>query len=374
MTDTGPWSGTLDEGGLPRELPRTVEQFSFTGTAREYFGIWIVNVLLTIVTIGVYSAWAKVRRMRYFYGNTFLAGSSFDYHARPVRILIGRIVVLIILGLYNLIANIYPPAAAILFVLFAFVLPFFVMRGLRFKARVTSFRNVRFDFHGGYWGAFKAYVVGSAITWMSLGVLAPIASRWMWTYLFNNTTYGGRPVTSDPALRALYGQWLLPAAMVLGVVVLFGLSLFAVYPALTALFEDARSGTGDADSMLGLLLTILSIALLPIVILFIFAGLIYAAGARNVAYNATLIDGRHRLMSSIGRWRFVWINVSNLVATVATLGLARPWAAVRLAKFLAASTALEVEGSLDGYISRIEEAGPAVAAEYLDVEGFDFGF
>jgi len=162
--------------------------------------------------------------------------------------------------------------------------------------------------------------------------------------------------------------------MVLGVVVLFGLSLFAVYPALTALFEDARTGTGDADSMLGLLLTILSIALLPIVILFIFAGLIYAAGARNVAYNATLIDGRHRLMSSIGRWRFVWINVSNLVATVATLGLARPWAAVRLAKFLAASTALEVEGSLDGYISRIEEAGPAVAAEYLDVEGFDFGF
>jgi uncharacterized membrane protein YjgN (DUF898 family) len=42
-------------------------------------------VLLTIVTIGIYSAWAKVRRLRYFYGNTFLAGSSFDYHAKPVR-------------------------------------------------------------------------------------------------------------------------------------------------------------------------------------------------------------------------------------------------------------------------------------------------
>lgn len=39
----------------------------FTGTAGEYFGIWIVNILLTIVTVGFYSAWAKVRRKRYFY-------------------------------------------------------------------------------------------------------------------------------------------------------------------------------------------------------------------------------------------------------------------------------------------------------------------
>ena len=69
------------------------EPFTFTGTGREYFGIWIVNILLTILTLGIYSAWAKVRRTRYFYGNTRLAGASFDYHARPVQILIGRIVV-----------------------------------------------------------------------------------------------------------------------------------------------------------------------------------------------------------------------------------------------------------------------------------------
>ena len=30
----------------------------FTGKASEYFGIWIVNVLLTILTLGIYSAWA----------------------------------------------------------------------------------------------------------------------------------------------------------------------------------------------------------------------------------------------------------------------------------------------------------------------------
>jgi uncharacterized membrane protein YjgN (DUF898 family) len=35
----------------------------------EYFGIWIVNLLLSLVTLGIYTAWAKVRRLRYFYGN-----------------------------------------------------------------------------------------------------------------------------------------------------------------------------------------------------------------------------------------------------------------------------------------------------------------
>jgi len=38
----------------------------FTGRGTEYFGIWIVNLLLTIITLGIYSAGAKVRRLQYF--------------------------------------------------------------------------------------------------------------------------------------------------------------------------------------------------------------------------------------------------------------------------------------------------------------------
>ena len=66
----------------------------FTGNGAEYFGIWIVNLLLTIVTIGIYSAWAKVRRLQYFYRHTELAGSSFDFHGSPIKILIGRVIAL----------------------------------------------------------------------------------------------------------------------------------------------------------------------------------------------------------------------------------------------------------------------------------------
>ena len=61
-----------------RSSARVNLPFEFRGNGGEYFRIWIVNLLLTIVTLGIYSAWAKVRRLRYFYGNTFLDGQSFD--------------------------------------------------------------------------------------------------------------------------------------------------------------------------------------------------------------------------------------------------------------------------------------------------------
>ena len=54
---------------------------SFGGSGFEYFKIWIVNILLTILTLGLYYPWAKVRKNRYFYGNTSLDERNFEYHA-----------------------------------------------------------------------------------------------------------------------------------------------------------------------------------------------------------------------------------------------------------------------------------------------------
>src|SRR3984957_7341822 len=77
------------------------EPLHFTGSGAQYFGIWIVNLLLTIVTLGIYSAWAKVRRLQYFYRHTEVAGSSFDFHGSPIRILVGRVLALVMLIAYN---------------------------------------------------------------------------------------------------------------------------------------------------------------------------------------------------------------------------------------------------------------------------------
>ncbi|MEN8247124.1 MAG: DUF898 family protein, partial [Thermodesulfobacteriota bacterium] len=90
--------GGMREDTLPRE-PVSVWKpseipFEFTGSGREYFKIWIVNILLSIITLGIYSAWAKVRRKQYLYGNTRLKGAAFEYLADPVKILKGRLFII----------------------------------------------------------------------------------------------------------------------------------------------------------------------------------------------------------------------------------------------------------------------------------------
>src|SRR5262249_15612925 len=66
----------------PREL-----SMRFTGSGSEYFRIWIVNLLLTLVTLTLYYPWAKVRRLRYFYGNTVVDGQPLGFHANPKKVL-----------------------------------------------------------------------------------------------------------------------------------------------------------------------------------------------------------------------------------------------------------------------------------------------
>ena len=83
------------------------EAITFSATGSEYFRIWIVNLLLSIVTLGIYSAWAKVRRNRYFYSSTHLAGGSFEYHGNAVAILKGRIAAVVLVGLLTFIAFIF---------------------------------------------------------------------------------------------------------------------------------------------------------------------------------------------------------------------------------------------------------------------------
>lgn len=165
------------ERSFGRAAEGDIQRLFFTGSGREYFGVWIVNILLTIITLGIYSAWAKVRRNRYFYGNTVLLGRGFEYHASGEQILIGRLIVFACLVLYNIMLTFVPLVGIGLGVLMLFFVPWLVARGLRFTARVTSYRNVRFDFVGGPGGAFLAFIIGPALAALTLGILAPLASR-----------------------------------------------------------------------------------------------------------------------------------------------------------------------------------------------------
>lgn len=344
---------------------------SFTGRASEYFGIWIVNVLLTIITLGIYSAWAKVRRNRYFYGNTVLLGRAFEYHARGLQILIGRLIVVGGLIVLNVIAIVVPILALLPTVVVLVALPWLVAKGLRFTARVTSYRNVRFDFVGGAGGAFKAFILGGLLAVITLGVLAPLASRWSARYVGSNLRYGGKAFDTDPKLGPIYRTWFLSLLITLVGLSVIGLVVFLNIQLIVPMFETAGSLPPEqqipliASFVLGYIVIFTTLGV---------AGLFYRAGVRNIAWSATTFDGRHRLASDLSRTRYTWIAISNLVVTLLTLGLMRPWAAVRMARYTYDHTGVTFVGDVGELFSRIEDQGSAVGSEFMDMEGFDFGF
>ena len=131
----------------------------FKGSGSEYFKIWIVNLFLSILTLGIYSAWAKVRRKRYLYGNTSIKGASFEYHASPITILKGRLIAVALLIVYSVLSELFPLVGFFLLILLFAFIPWIVWRSLRFNARMTSLRNVHFSFKGRLGKSYLFYLV-----------------------------------------------------------------------------------------------------------------------------------------------------------------------------------------------------------------------
>ncbi len=373
-----------------------IHEFSFSGNAREYFGIWIVNLLLSIITLGIYTAWAKVRRLRYFYGNTWLDGHNFEYHAKPVQILIGRIIAISLLIAYNVVAEFVPVLALVLLIPYLLGLPWLINKALQFNSRMTSYRNIRLGFVGSYGRAlwvfivlplivpFVAVTIGTAALFVFgsfqqamggagmivlpiLGLLfligfllfLPYISKQANSYLANGLRFGSSRFSAEIPLSALYrnlGFSMLPLLVIV--------ALFVPVPIVMMMGLDAASDI--AGVMAG-------IASFFVYLVLLVAYLAYSAGVRNIAFNATTIDGQHQLLSAVPRYGYAWVLVSNLFVSVITIGLMIPWAAVRTWKYLARHTAVRSATGLDRFTADQEAQGNVAAAEYLDIDGIDFG-
>ena len=142
----------------PAEVaPADTLRFTFTGSGREYFRIWLVNLCLTIVTLGIYSAWAKVRRLQYFDRNTRLGDAVFDFHGDPKAILKGRLLAVGLLAAYQYAFGFSRVVGAVVVCFLLVALPWLMRSALRFRLRNTSYRALRFDFDGSAAGAYLAY-------------------------------------------------------------------------------------------------------------------------------------------------------------------------------------------------------------------------
>ena len=134
--------------------PKTFADF-FYRSGSEYFRIWIVNLVLTIVTLGLYYPWAKVRRLRYFYNNTHIDNYAFDFHGDPRKMLRGFLLVWSMGVLYAIAGNVSHVAQTVMFAIFVAVWPALFQSSMQFRLANTSWRGLRFQFKGNVAGAYK---------------------------------------------------------------------------------------------------------------------------------------------------------------------------------------------------------------------------
>lgn len=359
--------------------------FSFTGRAGEYFGIWIVNILLSIVTLGIYSAWAKVRNKRYFYGNTKLNGSSFDYLASPIQILKGRIIMFVIFAAFALCQNFYPVAVIPFIIVLYLITPWIMIKALAFNARNSSYRNVRFNFTGKLWEAAKVYLFIPLGTLITLGGLIPYNAFRMNAFIANHSHYGKSSFRFGGTVREYYKAYGLALLFALPFIVIYGAFMaFVLYISLKTLGMDPETIDTEVEEIItswmasyGHYLDWVPVnwlpVLAPLAILLAVIGYTYlTARLQNYFFNNTKV-AEHQFRLDLNFWRLLWIRLSNLVVIALTIGLMVPWAKIRMARYQIERMSLIPHGDLDTLVSEEQEKVGAYGAEIGEGMDLDLG-
>jgi uncharacterized membrane protein YjgN (DUF898 family) len=194
------------------ERARATLPFSFSGSGAEYFRIWLSNLLFSIYTLGGYSAWAKVRRLQYFYGNTWVGGANFVYYGKPKAILLGRVVAVLLLGGLHLASDLSALFFVGLLCGVGLAMPWLLRRALVFRARNSSHRGLRFHFTGRNSAAYRTFLGWTLASVASLGLAGPVAAQRFRQYHFNHLQYGTTAFACTLSVRQCYGVWARVAA------------------------------------------------------------------------------------------------------------------------------------------------------------------
>jgi predicted Zn finger-like uncharacterized protein len=343
---------------LPTEEPRRVG-FEFHGTGADYFGIWIVNSLLKIVTLGIYSPWAKVRKRSYFYGCTILEGKNFDYLANPIALLKGWLIGALLFLLYMFGTSFSPLLSSLIALLVFCLAPWVIVRSRMFNNRNSAHRNIRFSFYPDYAGAYTVYLGLGLLIPLTLGIITPYVIYRQKQFHVENSSFGTTPFKFAACGKDFYKLFLRGIGFTLLIAVCGGI-FFAIFGALL------NGSTGVGESLFPIA------AFFLFIFVYMFIGLYFYVAITNLTWSSVRL-ARHRFVCKLGMRRMFWIFLSNGLAIIFSAGLLTPWATVRLARYRIEQLSLVVDGSLEEFESLSRPEVSAVGEEIGDIFDMDFG-
>jgi uncharacterized membrane protein YjgN (DUF898 family) len=364
--------------------------FRFTGAAGEYFGIWIVNLFLTIITLGIYSAWAKVRKKRYFYGHTWVAGANFDYHGNPIAILKGRLIAAAAFAVYSGVGHFMPKVAAALALLLFAAAPWFIARSMAFNAFNSSYRNIRFRFQATYLDVLKAIwpvalvlvfpllmpefdetgkVPPPKLFWVVLG-LQMLAIFAVYPYVIgalkklhvNHSQYGVAPFSIGVGIGAFYKVYFLTFLLAIAVVFSMGVILAGVAGIIAAI---SNGNWPQRTSYVPVLFGLIGVVFITLVYFVVGTVVLGYTKSRlgNLVFNNTRLDGQVTFLSTLKLRRLAWIYLVNIFAILFSMGLAVPWTVIRVMRYRAECLVLQSPSAIDQFIGGVSAQVGATGEE-----------
>lgn len=217
--------------------------FEFYGSWRDYAPIAFTNLLLTIVTLGIYSFWGRTRTRQYLWSQTRFIDDRLEWTGTGRELFFGYLLVMLLvfvpvacvnLAIGALATRGNPAAAGLLFLLL--YLFFFALGG------VAIFRALRYRLSRTYWHGIRGgsdaqgFGYGLSYLWRTMlggamfGLLVPWALVSLWNERWNAMSFGPYAfrsgASSDGLMRRYLLFYLLPVALGIGAVVLVALSLW----------------------------------------------------------------------------------------------------------------------------------------------------
>ena len=309
------------------------QEFFFYGAGGSLFGIFLVNTLLTLLTLGVYHFWAKVRIRRYLMSQAEFEGDRFAYHGTGAELFFGFLKAALVFWLPVFVLNIGMTlmlrtrgraiAGFLTWALAMIFLPVAIAGARRYRLSRTSWRGIRFAFKGGTLAFARLFLTGSLLTALTLGIYYPAFLVSRYGFLTAHSYFGTLKAGFDGRGRDLLGSFLL--ALVLTP---FTLGLIWIW---------------------------------------------FAAKKHRYLWGRTTL-GKARFEYDVTFGRLFGLYFVNGLLLICTLGLAWPWVAVRNARF--ALQYLSLQGGVDlGAIQQDVQAASATGdalSGFLDA-GFDLG-
>ena len=405
-------------GGKVKTETSAFKPFKFKGSGFEYFKIWIVNVLLIVLTLGIYYPWAKVRNKKYFYANSILDGRHFEYHASGKQLLIGYLIGVAFVFTSIIAQEVFTQAIFIFSMIFFCSIPWIIYSSMKFNRRMTSFSKVHFSFNGTIKESYIYFFfypfifllslyffpIVSAIflpdilqnpdlSWISylLPIFAlftlfftlymyALMKKKIITYRLNKTHYGEGKFTSTlkaTKFMMIALKTIFLALFFIGVFLgIIGLVMYELkgFDSLIALQTTAENFLASPYSFImgSKLLDILP--LLSIVFSFLLVFLLalsyIIAKQRSYVYSQTKLDDKIIFSSTVQFKSLFWVIVSNMFLLIITLGLVFPWTKVRMVRFLLENTKIDASFGMNEYLSQKRKEQSALEEE-IGGDSFD---